>query len=58
MFLYARLVVDYLTSNVFYSGDEMKESVNQLPRKLAELYVINLLSPWETLTMPLATREF
>ena len=42
MFLYARLVVDYLTSNVFYSGDEMKESVNQLPRKLTELYVIAL----------------
>ncbi|KAJ4127046.1 hypothetical protein NW768_008667 [Fusarium equiseti] len=38
MFLYARLVIDYLTSNVFYSGDEMKESVNQLPRKLTEFY--------------------
>ncbi|KAI1070812.1 hypothetical protein LB507_006787 [Fusarium sp. FIESC RH6] len=38
MFLYARLVVDYLTSNVFYTGDEMKESVNQLPQKLTEFY--------------------
>jgi hypothetical protein len=37
MFLYARLVVGYLASNVFYSGDEMKESVNQLPQELAEL---------------------
>ncbi|RGP69068.1 nacht domain-containing [Fusarium longipes] len=38
MFLYARLVVDYLASNVFFSGDEMKESVNQLPQELAEFY--------------------
>ncbi|RSL55377.1 hypothetical protein CEP54_009422 [Fusarium duplospermum] len=39
MFLYARLVMDYLASNIFYSGDEIKQSVNQLPKKLAELSV-------------------
>ncbi|UPK96932.1 hypothetical protein LCI18_007867 [Fusarium solani-melongenae] len=38
MFLYARLVMDYLASNIFYSGDEIKQSVNQLPKKLAEFY--------------------
>ncbi|RMJ17032.1 hypothetical protein CDV36_003297 [Fusarium kuroshium] len=38
MFLYARLVMDYLASNIFYSGDEIKQSVNQLPKMLAEFY--------------------
>lgn len=40
MFLYARLVMDYLASNIFFSGDEIKQSVNQLPKKLADLYVL------------------
>lgn len=40
MFLYARLVMDYLASNIFYSGDEIKQSVNQLPKKLADLYAL------------------
>lgn len=39
MFLYARLVVDYLANNIFFSGNEMKESLNQLPQRLTELYV-------------------
>ena len=39
MFLYARLVLDYLSSNIFYSGDEMKESINELPEELFGLYV-------------------
>lgn len=39
MFLYARLIMDYLTSNIFYNGDEMKDSANQLPHELTELYV-------------------
>lgn len=30
--------MDYLASNIFYSGDEIKQSVNQLPKKLAEFY--------------------
>ncbi|KAH8688529.1 hypothetical protein BGZ61DRAFT_494602 [Ilyonectria robusta] len=38
MFLYARLVMDYLASNIFFSGDEIKESVNQLPQKLTDFY--------------------
>ncbi|WZH48270.1 NACHT domain-containing protein [Fusarium acuminatum] len=37
MFLYARLVMDYLASNIFFSGDEIKHSVKQLPQKLSEL---------------------
>ena len=39
MFLYARLVLDYLATNIFYSGDEIKTSVNQLPKKLTDLWV-------------------
>ncbi|CEI70590.1 hypothetical protein FVEN_g920 [Fusarium venenatum] len=38
MFLYARLVMDYLSSNLFFSRQEIKESVNQLPRKLGDFY--------------------
>ncbi|KIL88700.1 hypothetical protein FAVG1_07948 [Fusarium avenaceum] len=38
MFLYARLVMDYLTTNVFFSGDEIKNSVKQLPQKLGDFY--------------------
>ena len=43
MFLYARLVLDYLAANIFYSGDEMKTSVNQLPEKLNDLWVSSQL---------------
>lgn len=39
MFLYARLVLDYLSTNVFYSCDEIKTSVNQLPEKINDLQV-------------------
>ncbi|KAM0267836.1 hypothetical protein ACHAPA_005433 [Fusarium lateritium] len=38
MFLYARLVMDYLASNIFFSGDEIKNSVKQLPQKLSDFY--------------------
>ncbi|KAI0804447.1 hypothetical protein GGR55DRAFT_691036 [Xylaria sp. FL0064] len=38
MFLWARLVLDYLTHNMFYSSTEVREAVNTLPRKLAEFY--------------------
>ncbi|OBS23023.1 hypothetical protein FPOA_09341 [Fusarium poae] len=38
MFLYARLVMDYLSSNLFFGRHELKESVNQLPRKLSDFY--------------------
>lgn len=39
MFLYARLVLDYLSTNVFYNCDEIKTSVNQLPEKINDLQV-------------------
>ena len=39
MFLYARLVLDYLASNIFYNCDEIRISVNQLPEKLTDLSV-------------------
>ncbi|KAI1353445.1 hypothetical protein F5Y01DRAFT_277115 [Xylaria sp. FL0043] len=38
MFLWARLVLDYLTHNMFYSSTEIREAVDTLPRKLAEFY--------------------
>jgi hypothetical protein len=38
MFLYAWLVLDYLTTNIFYSRDELKESIHQLPQTLSDLY--------------------
>ncbi|KAK7956414.1 uncharacterized protein PG986_005636, partial [Apiospora aurea] len=38
MFLYARLVLDYLSSNIFFSGEEIKASVYKLPDRLAEFY--------------------
>jgi hypothetical protein len=37
MFLYARLVLDYLASNIFYSGAEMKSSIDELPEELSDL---------------------
>ena len=38
MFLYARLVLDYLSTNIFYSGEEVKMSIEHLPDKLSDLY--------------------
>ncbi|KAL6914882.1 hypothetical protein FSST1_012642 [Fusarium sambucinum] len=38
MFLYARLVMDYISSNLFFGRHEIKESVNQFPRKLSDFY--------------------
>lgn len=38
MFLYARLVLDYVTSNIFYSPEEIRESINQLPPSLTDFY--------------------
>ncbi|KAH7324989.1 hypothetical protein B0I35DRAFT_425369 [Stachybotrys elegans] len=38
MFLYARLVLDYLSSNIFFSGEEIKRSVYELPASLSEFY--------------------
>jgi hypothetical protein len=39
MFLYARLVLDYLSKNIFFSGKELKASIDELPKELTELYV-------------------
>ncbi|CAG1982701.1 unnamed protein product [Fusarium graminearum] len=38
MFLYARLVLDYLSKNIFYTGSEMRRSIDELPEKLSEFY--------------------
>lgn len=37
MFLYARLLLDYLSTNIFFSGEEIKMSVYELPARLSEL---------------------
>ncbi|KAK3293870.1 uncharacterized protein B0H64DRAFT_398860 [Chaetomium fimeti] len=38
MFLYARLVLDYLATNIFYNGEEVRTSINHLPNKLTDFY--------------------
>ncbi|KAI1669942.1 NACHT domain-containing protein [Pyrenophora tritici-repentis] len=38
MFLYARLVLDYIKSNIFFSGDELRVAINQLPDSLNDFY--------------------
>ncbi|KAH8738106.1 hypothetical protein BGZ61DRAFT_502084 [Ilyonectria robusta] len=38
MFLYARLVLDYLSHNIFYTYGEIKDSLNQLPEELTDFY--------------------
>lgn len=37
MFLYARLVLDYVSSNLFVRSEELKNAIQQLPKKLADL---------------------
>lgn len=37
MFLYARLILDYVSSNVFIRSEELRQSINKLPKKLSEL---------------------
>jgi hypothetical protein len=37
MFLWTRLVLDYLSTNMFYKRDEVLLAVERLPRKLGEL---------------------
>ncbi|KAF3019356.1 hypothetical protein E8E14_010905 [Neopestalotiopsis sp. 37M] len=39
MFLYARLVLEYLSSNIFFTGEEIKSSVYELPAKLSEFKI-------------------
>ncbi|KAI0867564.1 hypothetical protein GGS24DRAFT_515180 [Hypoxylon argillaceum] len=38
MFLYARLVLDYLATNIFYDGAEIKSSIDALPEELSDFY--------------------
>ncbi|KAJ8119825.1 hypothetical protein ONZ43_g3311 [Nemania bipapillata] len=38
MFLWARLVLEYLTHNIFYGGQEIRDAIEILPRKLVEFY--------------------
>ncbi|EFX05760.1 zinc finger protein [Grosmannia clavigera kw1407] len=45
MFLYARLVLDFISSNIFYEIKEIKQSVNQLPEQLASLFLQDRKSP-------------
>ncbi|KAI3342319.1 hypothetical protein F4824DRAFT_445750 [Ustulina deusta] len=40
MFLHARLVLDYLSSNIFFTGAEMRSSIDELPEELSELCVL------------------
>ena len=37
MFLWARLVLDYLAANIFHNRGEITAAINTLPRKLSEL---------------------
>lgn len=39
MFLWARLVVDYLSTNIFKSCEEVRRAVDLLPVELGELHV-------------------
>lgn len=39
MFLYARLVLDYLSRNIFYTYGEIKDSMDQLPEELTDLFI-------------------
>ncbi|RWA06776.1 hypothetical protein EKO27_g8326 [Xylaria grammica] len=38
MFLYARLILDYLANNIFIRGSRMVSAVNDLPKELSEFY--------------------
>ncbi|KAI1273844.1 hypothetical protein F5Y07DRAFT_375279 [Xylaria sp. FL0933] len=38
MFLYARLILDYLANNIFLRGSEVISAVNDLPEKLSDFY--------------------
>ena len=42
MFLWARLVLEYLTTNMFIRKSEVLGAINTLPRKLSELFVISV----------------
>lgn len=37
MFLYARLVLDFICSNIFIRDQELRESIDHLPKELSDL---------------------
>lgn len=37
MFLYARLVLDFLSTNIFLQREELKDAIHNLPKELSEL---------------------
>lgn len=39
MFLWARLVLGYISKNMFYKKDEILTAVQTLPRELGDLFV-------------------
>jgi len=39
MFLWARLVLQYIAKNMFYTKEEIIGALQSLPRELSELYV-------------------
>ena len=59
MFLWARLVLEYLFNNIFYTRQEIYNVVDSLPRKLSELLVsVPFYHPYQlSLTHKEATRE-
>lgn len=43
MFLWACLVLNYLSANFFFSSHEFMDAVNSLPHELSALYIINFV---------------
>jgi hypothetical protein len=39
MFLWARLVIGYISKNMFYTKHEILTALQTLPRELSDLYV-------------------
>lgn len=39
MFLWARLVLNYVSSNLIFHGSEIEDAIEQLPKELEELSV-------------------
>lgn len=55
MFLWARLVLDYLSTNILSSRDEVRGAVDMLPVELGELHVDTRL---HKITTPYADFHF
>ena len=44
MFLWARLVLEYISKNMFYGKAEIQSAIQTLPRELGELFVFRFFS--------------